>query len=244
MEQFPPSVHAAIVAAVESSQQELAEQVHDTVCQALAGSSMLASATLRRAIRGEPIAVEDIQRLDSAINTGLQQIRQLSHRLNPPILASGGLMPALQELAQNCPLPCAFTCEKPVFVSNLEIALALYRIARDSMRISLGLGASALEIKLAAEGDRIRLTIADDARPQDKDIHSRYKLIFHRALAIGAEIQFKPGEAGGCTITCIAPNSTDSQRSLFESRTSPGPSASGARVSSSDSPGELRRFGG
>ena len=211
MDHFPPSVHAAIVSAVESAQQELAEAVHDTVCQALAGSSMLASAFLRRAARGESIAIDDLQRLDSAINTGLRQIRELSHRLNPPALASGGLMSALQELAQNSRPQCSFTCEKPVFVSNVENALALYRIAQDAIRISLALGARALEIKLAAEGDRIVLTIADDAPSQGQEVHARYKLICHRALAVAGEIQFNSGEQGGCIITCMAPNARGSR---------------------------------
>ena len=198
-----------LVSAIEREQRQIGDELHDNVCQTLAGTSMLLETIGRTVAAGAPVSVEMLRELGRVLETAIDQTRALSRRYRPVDLQGAGLMNALQELASSTP-KTEFRCDKPVFIDNPVHALALYRVAQEALKNAVQ-HATAGKIRLTLKQDKsgVLLKVEDDGKGFDVgnvqcDI-TGLGIMACRAAAVGGELGVLSRKGRGTTITCKVP---------------------------------------
>src|SRR5688500_5244027 len=101
MKESRSSTGLDLVSAIEREQRQIGFELHDNICQTLAGTSMLLETIGRAVTAGEPVSADDFRSLGKILETAIDQTRSLSQRYRPVDLEGAGLMKALQELAND-----------------------------------------------------------------------------------------------------------------------------------------------
>ncbi|MEI8079540.1 MAG: PAS domain S-box protein, partial [bacterium] len=193
-------------------QRRIGHDLHDGVCQQLAGIACLADILGDKLDeQGRPEGA-DAHKLTELVNQANKQTRGVARGLFPVQLEENGLVSALDELAGNAGTffntRCEFHCDTPVVVRDHTAAHHLYFIAQEAIVNAVKHGkASLIELRLAAEGGHgCVLTIQDNgsglacapARSRGMGI----AIMKYRARMIGAEVQVRPRAGGGAEVVC------------------------------------------
>jgi signal transduction histidine kinase len=111
----------------------LTEDLHDSVCQSLAGTSLLVNVLQRQAGAGQQVKTDDLQKVAAFLERAMYDLRAL---ISPDCLAAVGLGAALEKFArETCQnLSCRLTVEAEAGVDEPRTALVLYRLARWAVR--------------------------------------------------------------------------------------------------------------
>lgn len=152
--------------AVSEERNRLARDLHDSVTQELFSMTMIAGALPLLMDRKPDAAKERLQRLHDLARGALAEMRALLFALRPASLEDEGLVSALRKHA------AAFEHREGVRV-NVEcdtedrmphpVEEALYRVMQEALNnVAKHARATAVDIHLVCEGDRVRLEIADD----------------------------------------------------------------------------------
>lgn len=205
-------LQAEVLRSGEAEQQRIGRDLHDDLCQQLAGIEFLAQTLTRRltdARRPEAKAAEEIANL---IRSATEHTRDLSHGMSPVGLDADGLMSALEELAvrshRHFQVEVVFRCPAPVFVEDPEVATHLYRIAQEAVSNSIRHGrADRIEIGLAAVSNQVRLAVRDHgkglpARPDRRHRGRGLTIMRYRAALIGGSLVIGNEPDGGVTVGC------------------------------------------
>jgi two-component system CheB/CheR fusion protein len=206
-------LQAEVLRIGEAEQQRIGRDLHDDLCQQLAGIQFLAqtlATKLAEAGRPETAGAGEIARL---IRHATEYTRDLSHGMSPVGLESDGLMSALEELAlrthRHFQISVVFRCPTPVLVSDPEIATHLYRIAQESISNAIRHGkARNIEIGLAAVGQQVRLAVRDDGKglptgkPKKKGTGLGLSIMQYRAGMLGGSLVIANEPDGGVTVAC------------------------------------------
>jgi signal transduction histidine kinase/DNA-binding LacI/PurR family transcriptional regulator len=199
-----------ILAIADREQHRIGQDLHDDICQRLAGVSILAGA-LERQTTGAP-AGETAKKISGQLRDVIQRTKSLSRGLFPVILEQQGLPGALEELAgilDGQPGPaCRFEYirhgEAPPCPG--ETRLHLYRIAQEASHNAFRhSGGSLVTITLKEEPERQILSVADNGRGFKADPESGglgQSTMRYRAGMIRARLELKSTEAG-TEVTCI-----------------------------------------
>ncbi len=155
----------AILEASEREQRRIGRDLHDDLCQQLAGVGCLAELAAQRAGEsGDPGLAELVGGIAAMVTQANVRAREIARGLLPVILESDGLMAGLAELAAGLErvyqLECRATGSAEV---GRETAVQLYRIAQEaaSNAVRHG-GARRVEIVVSDDAHEVRLTVCDD----------------------------------------------------------------------------------
>jgi PAS domain S-box-containing protein len=202
-----------ILATSEREQRRIGQDLHDDLCQQLAGIEFLSKALQQQLSTQQPLAEQagEIARLLRAAN---DHTRVLARGLAPVELEAGGLMQGLEGLAQRTSalfrVQCTFECPAPVWLEDLSVSTHLYRIAQEAVTNGIKHGkARKIEIQLKATADRAVLEISDNgagltenpARPRGMGL----RIMQYRADLIGATFSIQAGAQGGTRVICSVP---------------------------------------
>jgi signal transduction histidine kinase len=210
-----------ILEAGAEEQRRIGQDLHDGLCQHLAGISF-ATEVLRQklAARSSPEA-SNISKVGKMIDEAITQARDLARGLQPVVLDANGLIAALKALAEKVEgmfhISCLLVCDGPCRVSDNKVATHLYRIAQEAISNAVKHGkARTVVVDLAVKGDEICLTIRDDGigladsrtNPQGMGLRT----MDYRARVIGGTLSVQDGSTqngpvpagsgGGTTIVC------------------------------------------
>lgn len=199
-----------IISISEQEQRRIGQDLHDGICQQLAGielmSQALAQALAPKAKKHSAQAGQIAAHLLEVIS----QTRMLAHGLCPVVLESEGLMSALQELAHATTrmfgVNCVFRCDHPVQIQDNATATHLYRIAQEAVANALKHGkATHIEIGLAAQTDRVFLAVKDNGSgiptPPPRT-GAGLRIMQYRAGMIGGSLVVQRGQPDGTTVAC------------------------------------------
>jgi signal transduction histidine kinase len=155
---------AAAVAAEDRALRRLERDIHDGPQQQLIRLRMDIS-TARRRMADDPDATARL--LDEAnvrAQDALDELRALSRGFAPPILQDRGLLAALDSLASRSVVPVTVTNELPSNVAlPPEVERNLYFVAAELLtNVVKHSRATRARVGLAAQAERIVLTVADD----------------------------------------------------------------------------------
>ncbi|HPC62835.1 MAG TPA: histidine kinase, partial [Verrucomicrobiota bacterium] len=193
-------------------QRRIGHDLHDGVCQQLAGIAVLAD-VLADKLEGDgrPEAA-DLRKLTDLVGQANQQTRGVARALFPVRLEENGLVSALQELAEGTAAffntPCHFHLDSAAQVPDATVALHLYYIAQEAILNAVKHGkARQIEIRLEFNGgEGLALTVQNDGLPfQAQEGHARgmgIPIMNYRARMIGATISIQSPPGGGTRLVC------------------------------------------
>lgn len=193
-------------------QRRIGHDLHDGVCQQLAGIAYLVDILGDKL--GEQGAVEsaEAEKIGILINEATVQARSVARGLFPVRLEENGLVSAIEELAASASerfkVNCTFTCDRPPPIVDNEVALHLYYIAQESTLNALRHGkAENVNIALLPDGDRYKMTVQDDGSGFHASGANRtgmgIRIMRYRAKVIGANLDLQSEPGRGTQVSCV-----------------------------------------
>ncbi len=200
----------------EREQRRIGHDLHDGLCQHLAGIELMSQVleqNIGRRSKSDAARVGDIAK---NVRDAISHTRSLARGLSPVTLESEGLMSALTEFAANTvkffKVECVFHCDPPVLVRDHATATNLFRIAQEAASNAIKHGrARRVSIGLESHRGRIILRISDNGTGLSKNFSSQkqkgmgLRIMQSRAAMIGAVFSIERNAAGGVTVICSAP---------------------------------------
>lgn len=194
--------------AQEAERQRIAQELHDEVGQSLTAVLL----GLKQAIDVAPAVVADeLVAVRDATRTSLEEVRRISQRLRPGVLADLGLLNSLSSLASDLSARTGVTVARG-FVPGLpplppEPELVVYRVAQEALtNVARHAQAQSVELGLARRGNHLVLRVADDgvggARVEGGTGIQGMK---ERAHMVGGQLDVRPREGGGTEVTLEIP---------------------------------------
>ena len=201
----------------EREQRRIGQDLHDGLCQHLAGIELMSQVLEQKLARRSKAAAARAGDIAKNVRDAISHTRLLARGLSPVTLESEGLMSALQELALNTEkifrVACRFDCNPPVLVQDYPAATHLFRLAQEAVSNAIKHGkAKRILIRLKEERGRLALSIIDDGSgfptqiPKSKGMGLR--IMQSRAGMIGGTLAIERNAVGGTSVTVAAPNGT------------------------------------
>jgi signal transduction histidine kinase len=148
----------AIVAAVDDERRRIERDLHDGVQQRLVALGML----LGRARRHPDRADELVAQAHDEAQRALVELREVSWRVYPAALDTGGLAAALGSVAERAPLPVGIRCDLPVEPPATVRAAAWFVISEAVTNAAKHSGALRVDVEVETVDGRLRATVRDD----------------------------------------------------------------------------------
>jgi len=195
-------------------QRRLGEDLHDGVCQTLAGLRLL-SQELKGKLSAEGLPwVGDVERIQTRLGEALTQADIVAHGLYPVELETDGLMAALEELAAKIStlyrVHCQFKCPVPVLIQDASTANHLFRIAQEAVINAIKRGkAKHIIVRLVTQDSRSSLSITDNGIGFEGPRPRRgmgLKMMMYRARMINATLRIRSRSRGVTRVTCVFPS--------------------------------------
>jgi signal transduction histidine kinase len=199
---------ARVVAASDETRRRIQRDLHDGAQQ------HLVTIALKLRTSEESVPPEIARLLDEValnIEEVLIELRELAHGLRPPMLAEGGLRPALEGLARRAPIPIRLEVQVPCRLpERIEVA-AYYVVAEALTNVAKHAHASTAHIDVTLAGGAVTVRVADDGvGGADPARGSGLIGLRDRVEALGGMIAFN-SPPGGTVITASLPFRRPSQ---------------------------------
>ena len=201
---------AAVLAAQENERHEIAYELHDNVNQILATCRLLLESEIKN--QGGSVFVKNSYRY---LQNAIDEIRNLTHRLNPTQLEDMGLQESLEEMLRRLNIAGKFEVQlainDPVSLKIIDfhISLSLFRIVQEQLNnIIKHADASLVRISIDLSKQFIDMEISDNGKgfnPKEANkglglANIRNRAEFHRGVT---HISSTPGE--GCILSVYIP---------------------------------------
>lgn len=130
-------IERRVLEAVEQEQQRIGRELHDGVCQSLAGLSLLTRSLVRDVERGTEVSASQLDGVARLLEPCVVEARRMARGLIPVELTSQGLELALHRLTEDAAALHRITVECEVNLGAYspppEVAHQLYRIAQEAV---------------------------------------------------------------------------------------------------------------
>ena len=195
----------------EREQQRIGRDLHDGLCQQLAGIAYSASDLQTKLTKKCPSEAVIAARIAELSRATAVQARQIARGLNPVKLGAMGLMAALNELTSSIgsmfSISCRFESAQTVHIRDHGTAVHLYRIAQEAIHNAVTHGkATEIVVSLRRERERIVLSVSDNGcglPGAGADSNGMgLENMNYRARAVGAQLQFMPRDKRGTSMRC------------------------------------------
>jgi signal transduction histidine kinase len=198
----------------ERERRRFGRELHDTVCQELAGVAIAAHMLERKLSAAEhdatPLSGEMAYMADHALET----TRRVARGFFTAGFDGAGLAEALREIARHTEersgISCAVHWQENLTIADEDTVIHLFRIAQEAIH-NVVKHATAFHIKVSLERKEkmLQLTIEDDgkglpvANGERKGLGLR--IMAYRAGLIGGEFKTEHSAKGGMRIVCLVP---------------------------------------
>jgi two-component system CheB/CheR fusion protein len=197
----------------EREQRRIGQDLHDGLCQHLAGIEMLAQ-VLAQKLKSKDNTARATE-IAKSVREAIGQTRLLARGLSPVTLESEGLMSALAELALNTErlfrVPCVFDCAEVVKFNDHAASTHLFRIAQEAVSNAIKHGhANKIIITLRDTPEHLALSVGDDGRGFPEKFSGGngmgLRIMQTRIGMVGGSLTIEKNPAGsGVTVACSAP---------------------------------------
>ncbi len=190
-------------------QRRIGQDLHDGLCQELAGIQLMAE-VLEQDLKSKRDSAQ-AGKIAESVRRAISHTRMLARGLSPVEVENNGLMSALHELAQSTAalfhIACSFQCPTPVLVRDNDAATHLYRIAQEAINNAVKHGrARNIVIHLAVEGETVRLRVEDDGAGFKEPPAGHHGMGLHimryRSEVVGAQLTVARAPKRGTVVTC------------------------------------------
>lgn len=200
----------------EREHRRLGHDLHDGICQELAGIRFSVEAISRKLEKGSP-ARGQLDSIAASVQRAIHHTRLLSRGLAPLQLECGDIVSSLAELAENTgtlfEIRCHFESKGRPPTLDLDAATNLYRIAQEAIQNAIKHGkAKSIEVELDFSGRESRLTVTDNgcglpdkSGPAAPGDGMGLKIMRHRAELIRGTVTVHSPRDGGVRVQCVFP---------------------------------------
>jgi signal transduction histidine kinase len=201
---------ARIVAAGDEARRRIERDLHDGTQQRLIAVG-LDLQRVRAAVPAELSDVRDgIEQAGQDLEAVLEDVRELSRGLRPPMLSRRGLRPSLLELARRSPVPVELDVELTERPHELIETAVYYVVAEALANANRHSNASTISVRIAADSDgsvapgRLHATVADDGDGGAAPMSGLVGLA-DRIDVLGGRFELDSPPGRGTTITVTLP---------------------------------------
>jgi two-component system, LuxR family, sensor kinase FixL len=206
-------LEAQVLEISEQERRRMGRELHDGICQQLAGLTLVSQSLEERLRREKHPIAERLKRCREEILSIVNETRRLARGLCPMLLESEGLVAALEALADGADLPgrhrCRFVCRRKVDIEDPTAATHLFRIAQEAVNNAVRhSGARSINIALDHDGHTVQLKIRDNGvgtDPSHPGDGMGLNLMRYRARMMGGSVLLEPTAGGGTTVVCSVP---------------------------------------
>lgn len=194
--------------AQEAERQRIAQELHDEVGQSLTAVLL----GLKQAMDIAPAeVVDELQQVRDTTRASLEEVRRISQRLRPGVLADLGLLDSLSSLASDLtarsgvPVLRGFLPGLPALTPETE--LVVYRVAQEALtNVARHAQAGQVELGLSRRGDALVLRVADDGvGGAIAATGAGIQGMQERAQMVGGRLQVRPRDGGGTEVLLEVP---------------------------------------
>lgn len=209
------NLEAEILQISEREQNRIGQDLHDDLCQVLAGLSCLTRVLENRIAPLLPDEVGNLREINQQLVDAMERTRALTHGLYPAAMRSTDVRPALVELAKQVEVRFGVTVRTsyrgrfPAHAAH-EI-LQVYRIAQEAISNALRHGrATRIGLTLHRRADDMLLSIRDNGTgfPITQPLRHGIglQIMHHRANQLGARIEIgNAPRRGALVLLCYQP---------------------------------------
>ena len=199
-----------LLAISEREEQRIGQDLHDGVCQQLAGIEFRNSVLVQQLAKDQEAKAEAML-IGELIRDATRQARFLAKGLSPVQLDANGLMSALEELASNASklfnISCRFECPRPVLVGDNTVATHLYRIAQEAITNAVKHGqARCIVVSLSDSVGQLTLRIWNCGAGFPAGASGKgglgLRIMQYRAEMIGGRLKIVSAKGKGTTVAC------------------------------------------
>lgn len=200
-----------IAARTDEERQHLAQDLHDSLGQQIAGATIQAANIERALSRRGAEEAATARKLVRTLEEAKRQVRALAKGLLPVEIEPDGLNRALADLVETAgegfpSIAMRFECDAPVEVPDKIAATQLYRIAQEALyNAATHASPRSVTVRLSASAD-LELEVRDDGTglpdPLPPGAGSGLRIMRHRAALIGGSLGVEAAPGGGTTVRC------------------------------------------
>lgn len=193
----------------EREQNRIGQELHDDLCQVLAGLGCLLRVLENRVASRVPEEVANLREINRQMVEAMERTRALTHGLFPARLKTLTVRDAITELGKQLetrfPVEIAVRFQGVIPQHSTDAILNVYRISQEaaSNAIKHG-GASRVEINLRRRGPVVELTLKDNGigytKPGD-GAGIGMEIMRSRARMLGGELAVSSSPGKGVTLT-------------------------------------------
>ena len=192
----------------EREQNRIGQELHDDLCQVLAGLGCLLRVLENRVASRVPEEVANLREINRQMVEAMERTRALTHGLFPARLRTLSVRDALNELGKQ--METRFPVTVPIRVTgaipqhSTDAILNIYRIAQEAASNAIKHGsASRIEICLRRRGSMIELVLKDNGsgyvKPGD-GAGIGMEIMRNRARMLGGELEVSSSRGKGVTL--------------------------------------------
>ena len=207
-------LEAAVVRIGEDERRRLGAELHDGLCQHLTAALLNCSALEQRRKAAGAADAAELAELRVALKDAIGMAYDVAEGLSPMEVEPDALLPALARLCRETRerhgLDCRLQADRDLTVRNPELALHLYRIAREAVANAVKHArGSRITVALERAAGELTLRVTDDG-PQTVPgavpaAGLGLGILKHRARLIGGTLQVAGGPEGGMQVVCRVP---------------------------------------
>jgi PAS domain S-box-containing protein len=201
----------ALLDVAEREQQRIAQDLHDGLCNQLAGLNYLTKG-LEKTLTGKSKTAA--KTIAGQLRNAMEQARGIARGLHPITILPASLPDALSHLAeeQNAlyGVTCLFRDCSPLPMLNPTKATHLYRIAQEAVHNAIKHGKSKrITIQLSVTDHHLTLSVRDNGigycLPTSTPTGIGTQIMRHRTDTIGGQLTIERAKRTGTVVTCTLP---------------------------------------
>jgi PAS domain S-box-containing protein len=206
-----------IVAISDREKEVLGRELHDGVCQTLAGiRAMSASLSKRLLATGDSEAACAASEICALLKESLGEVRQLSHALAPGVQDGAEIGPSVEAVASSFAhmfgIDCTVDCPASIAGNRQDVTVHLVRIVQEAVSNAVRHGgARRIAIAIRRSGPNGLMTILDDGdglpASEDRTDGIGLQSMAYRARLIGGYLVVTNRRRRGAAVICVFPRS-------------------------------------
>jgi PAS domain S-box-containing protein len=205
-------LQSEILAISEREQRRIGNDLHDGLCQELAGIELMCQVLEQKLAARSKSDSAQAGEIARHIRGAISHTRKLARGLSPVELQINGFMSALHELAANVQerfgVECRLECPETVLIRNNAVATHLFRIAQEAINNALKHGkARRVVLALKPVDGKFKMTVTDDGLGFKVGVpHGAgmgLQIMKYRAAMAEAVLEVASRPGAGTTVTCV-----------------------------------------
>lgn len=218
--------------------ERVGRDLHDGLCQHLAGTGLVMQTLLSRLRRDQSISLDDLEMAARLVGEATAESRALARGLMPLAVERLGIDGALEQLAADLSrvhgVPIEADVDMGGFRTDDQVGLQLFRIAQEAATNAAKHAKAnriVLRLEVEPDGKHLLMEVIDDGiglsperrRPDSMGLRT----MDYRARLVGAFLAIESAEGGGTRVSCrlSAASEDASERSGFFALSRPPQSA-------------------